>query len=186
MTSSDESTPQVSTSTMSGSTHSVNTRGSLSILDFKEKERARDDISTGDENSFAETEDDQSVRKDGRKMLDESMHSFTLQHGGDADRSRISPCASISSVVSSKKTLGTDLKQLMEKQKKGERRKSQLTLLVNDSASGALFDDVYDMGDVLGESTSFYWMNINRPCISYPWAVLGLTWHRVYHLFTRV
>ena len=26
-----------------------------------------------------------------------------------------------------------------------------MTLLVNDSASGALFDDVYDMGDVLGE-----------------------------------
>lgn len=117
------------------------------MLDIGGKKKSLDDASTGDEESFAETEDDQSRKEGGLEMLDRSVQSLTIQHGGD-DLSTHSPCAS---VTSSKQMLGHDLKKMMEKQKKGEKKAKQLEILVNDSASGAPFDEIYDMGDVLGE-----------------------------------
>lgn len=132
---------------MNSSNHSAgdNSRASISVTDIINF-KSRDDDSTSDEESFRE--DDQQPKKNAAEMLDRSMQSLSIQNGGDPQKTpSISPCPSIDA---SKRKLGADFLKVLEKQSKGE-VKSQLSLLVNDSASGVPFDEVYDMGDVLGE-----------------------------------
>ncbi|CAB9529381.1 MAP kinase-activated protein kinase 2 (Fragment) [Seminavis robusta] len=124
-------------------------RHSISILDLGNGSKA-DDASTDGEDSFHD--EDGEPRKSAADVLEGSLQSLSIQNGGTgAGDPSLSPPPSIDK---SKRKLGKDFLKVLEKQsaKDGMGSKvSQLSLLVNDSASGIPFDDVYEMGEVLGE-----------------------------------
>lgn len=93
-----------------------------------------------------------SPKKDATTLLGESLSALSLQEGEGGNGYASATNSPPPSVEKSKRKLGKDFLKILEKQNKGSSSKiSQLSLLVNDSASGTPFDDVYDMGDVLGE-----------------------------------
>lgn len=143
MTSSDSPSPKLAD-------NEISNRHSLHELDFTRARKGGDDLSTDDEQSFM---DDKSAgtKKSAADVLENSLHSLSIQNGGKA---KVGP--TLSPLEQHKKKVGLDfLKVLEQKNHKrgsgGASVVSQLSLLVNDSASGAPFDEVYDMGDVLGE-----------------------------------
>ena len=174
MTSSDESGPKIATKTAPAlvadsnikSQHSATSRDSIQNgLDMNSSKHSH--FSTDAEDSFCDDDDDDdaalslSPRRNAAEILEGSLHSLTIQqqqqqqlqngyknnknnNGGDLTPYSVSPPPSVDK---SKRKLGKDFLKHLEKQKDV----SQLSLLVNDSAAGVPFDDVYKMGDVLGE-----------------------------------
>jgi len=97
-----------------------------------------------------------SPKKDAAEIFNSSLASLSLSaagEGGGADGSLTpSTLSPAPGVDKSKRRLGKDFLKVLEKQNTGSSQKiSQLSLLVNDSAAGTPFDDVYEMGKVLGE-----------------------------------
>jgi serine/threonine protein kinase len=143
MTSSDTPSPKLAD-------HDVSSRHSLQSLDFARR-KGGDDLSTDDEQSFMD--ETVGTKKSAADVLENSLQSLSLQNGGG--KAKADPTLSPPpSVDQHKRKLGLDFLKVLETKnhkKGGGSVVSQLSLLVNDSASGAHFDDVYDMGDVLGE-----------------------------------
>lgn len=118
----------------------------------KSSQHSMDDFSANS-NHAAMSEDsdsfhgdhDFSPKKDATEVLEGSIQSLTIASGGNPD---ISPTSPPPSVNDSKRKLGKDFMKVIESQGTNI---SQLSLLVNDSAAGTPFNDVYDMHEVLGE-----------------------------------
>ena len=133
-------------------TDSTASRKSLSILDMDDSKRSH--ASTDDGESFQGDDGGAPLtpRKDAAEMLNASLQSLSLQQTEGDPITSPATTSPPPSVEKSKRKLGKSLLEVLEKQNKGSAPKiSQLALLVNDSAAGTPFDDVYDMGDVLGE-----------------------------------
>ena len=164
MTSSDHSQEKkLMTSGSSQSHNSINSsRKSLSVLDMDHSKHSHASISTDDLCSFqcdtvaSSTAPLTPPRKDPTEILNASLQYVSLkeEEGGHKPETRSATTSPMPSVDKSKRRIGQDLLgAVLEKQnRRGSAPKlSQLSLLVNDSAAGTPFDDVYDMGDVLGE-----------------------------------
>ncbi|CAB9502104.1 MAP kinase-activated protein kinase 2 (Fragment) [Seminavis robusta] len=133
--------------TSSGAENDLSSRHSINILDIGKAALKIDDESTDGEDSFHD--DDGAPKKKASDVLEGSLQSMSLQNGGTVGDAPLTPPPN---VEKSKRKLGKDFLKVLENGKEGGGNKvSQLSLLVNDSASGIPFDDVYDMGDVLGE-----------------------------------
>lgn len=86
-----------------------------------------------------------SPKRNAAEVLESSLASLNLATGGNPG---ISPTSPPPGVNDSKRKLGKDFMKVIESQGSNI---SQLSLLVNDSASGKPFDEVYDIHEVLGE-----------------------------------
>jgi len=140
-------------------------RDSINVLDLSSSKHSQLSTTTDAEDSFHESYNMEGGdtattlspvpphRRNGAEILEGSLQSLSIQNGEGPDYTPAHTPPP--SVDKSKRKLGKDfLKHLMDHSAHGARGQSgisQLSLLVNDSAAGLPFDDVYDMGDVLGE-----------------------------------